>query len=210
MDTRELRALFRRFAGPDRYSKFVRAVNRSCRRKGRLLFWQEQLWKEFAATNPETPRAFEQVMSTFSVCDVHDCPLQKPSDEAPLPEIRNTLECEVASNNLFPFAIDQNLVCDQCRTARKKWIEENRELCGILRCQTTYEEYCERRMDSLIDRPDIKEKIKIRSAEIAAQMEPGDQLWEWDSGGWHRLAGRAGVAIVRNGKIVKQWCEWKS
>ncbi len=210
MDTRELRTSFQRFAGFDRYTKFVRAVNRACRSKGRLFFWQEQLWDEFAATTPDAPRAGEQVMVAFSVCDVHDCPLQSPVDDTPLPEIRDTPECEVAYNTLFPFAINGELVCIQCRAARQKWIGENPELWRVLRCKTTYEDYCGRRLEGLIDRPDMRDKIKKRSAEIAAQMEPGDELWEWDSGGWHRLAGSAGVAIVRNGKIVKQWCEWKS
>ena len=27
----------------------------------------------------------------------------------------------------------------------------------------------------------VQDKIKKRSAEIAAQMEPGDELWEWDA-----------------------------
>ena len=98
----------------------------------------------------------------------------------------------------------------KCRAAREKWIGENAELCAVLRCKTTYEDYCSRRSEGLIDRPDIRDKINRRSSEIAAEMESGDELWEWDSGGWHRLAGRAGVAIVRDGKIVKQWCELKS
>jgi hypothetical protein len=84
------------------------------------------------------------------------------------------------------------------------------ELCRIICCQTTYEDHCDRRFPDLVNQPNAQEKVKIRSSEIAAQMELDDELWEWDAGGWHRLAGRAGVAIVRNGNIVKQWCEWKS
>ncbi len=210
MDTRELQASFRRFAGHERYRKFVRAINRACRSKGRLFFWQEQLWDEFAATIPDGLKTGNEVMAAFRVCDVHDCPLQSPPDDKPLVEIRDTPERELAYNTLFPFAINGNLVCLQCRTAREKWIEENPELCSVLRYKTTYEDYCSRRLEGLIDRLGVRDKIKQRSAEIAAQMEPGDELWEWDTGGWHRLAGSAGVAIVRNGKIVKQWCEWRS
>lgn len=210
MDARELRASFRRFTGHDRYTKFVRTLNRACRSKGRLFFWQERLWEEFAATTPDAPRVGEEVMAALSVCDVHDCPLQSPPDESPLPEIRDTPECELACNTLFPFAINGTLVCLPCRLAREAWIDENLDLCRVLRCKTTYEDYSRRRLENLMDRPDVKDKITQRSAEIAAQMEPGDELWEWDSGGWHCLAGRAGVAIVRNGQIVKQWCEWKS
>lgn len=210
MDTADFRASFRRFAGHDRYSKFVRAINRACRSKGRLFFWQEQLWDEFATTIPDVPTSGNEVLAAFSVCDVHDCPLQSPPDDKPLAEIRDTPENELAYNALFPFAINGNLVCPQCRAAREKWIEENAELCAVLRCKTTYEEYCSRRLEGLVQTADVSEKIKKRSAEIAAQMEPGDELWEWDMGGWHHLAGSAGVAILRKGKIVKQWCEWKS
>jgi len=58
--------------------------------------------------------------------------------------------------------------------------------------------------------PGRDDRIKKRAAEIAAEMQPGDELWEWDGGGWHHLAGRGGVAIVRNGKIVQRWCEIRS
>jgi hypothetical protein len=36
-----------------------------------------------------------------------------------------------------------------------------------------------------------------------ATMQEGDELWEFNSGdlSWQRLAGRAGIAIVRNGEI---------
>ena len=128
MNTGELRASFRRFAGHERYTKFVRAVNRACRSKGRLFFWQEQLWEEFAATTTDAPRTGADVMASLTVCDVHDCPLQSPPDDKPLPEIRDSPELELAYNTLFPFAINGNLICPQCRAAREKWIEENPKL----------------------------------------------------------------------------------
>ena len=135
MDTRELRASFRRFAGQDRYSRFVRAINRACRSKGRLFFWQEQLWKDFVATVHEAQQTGSEVMTAFAVCDVHDCSLQPPPDAKPLPEIRDTPECELAYNTLFPFAINGNLVCLHCRAAREKWIAENPESYRVLRCK---------------------------------------------------------------------------
>ena len=72
MDTRELRASFLRFAGQDRYRKFVRTINGACRSKNRLLFWQEELWQEFAATIADPPNVDKEVMDAFNVCDVHD------------------------------------------------------------------------------------------------------------------------------------------
>ncbi len=39
---------------------------------------------------------------------------------------------------------------------------------------------------------------------LLAQMQEGDELWEfcssWES--WQNLAGRAGIALVRNGEVV--------
>lgn len=210
MDSAALRALFRRYAGPERYRRFMRAINGACRGKGRLFFWQEQLWRAFAETAPGTPMNDTDVMRVFAVCDVHECPLLQLAEETPLPEVRDTPEYEQARDNLFPFANDRNFVCSQCQAARERWIADNAELCRILRCQTTYAEYCHRRFYGLADQPGLREKIKAREAEITAQLGPGDELWEWDAGGWHRLAGRAGVAIVNNGQIVKQWCDVRS
>ncbi|MFO0965896.1 MAG: hypothetical protein U0793_09980 [Gemmataceae bacterium] len=211
METHELRALFRVFAGADRYRKFVRAVSHTCRDKNRLLFWQEQLWNDFAASLANPSFAGEDIIRAFSVCDVHDCELQAhPIDEA-FSEVRDTLEYERACDASFPFATARDRICPRCCTERTKWIEENADLCRIMRCKTTYEEYCKRWFEGLIDKSSrVTEKVKQRSAEIAAEMQPGDELWEWDAGGWHRLAGRAGVAIVRAGRVVKQWCEWRS
>jgi uncharacterized protein (TIGR02996 family) len=40
---------------------------------------------------------------------------------------------------------------------------------------------------------------------IEANLRPGDELWEYDSGGdsWANLHGEMGYAIVRNGKVVE-------
>jgi hypothetical protein len=39
---------------------------------------------------------------------------------------------------------------------------------------------------------------------LLAQMQDGDELWEFcsPSESWQRLAGTAGVALVRNGEVV--------
>jgi hypothetical protein len=210
MDISDLRTLFHQFVGDDRYRNFVRTINLTCRKQNRLFYWQEQLWSEFTETNPHISQTAEDIMDLFCICDVHNYPLRSPANDESLPAIRDTPEYEIAFESLFPFAIEGNLICNKCLTERELWIKENLELCRILRCQTTYEDYCDRRFPDLANQPDAQDKVKIRSSEIAAQMELGDELWEWDAGGWHRLAGRAGVAIVRNGNVVKQWCEWKS
>lgn len=217
MNSAELRASFRDFTGPDRYRKFMRTLNWRCRRKGRLFFWQEELWGEFVAAVPEAPVVEKIIFEVFCICDVHGEDLRTPpADDSPS-ETRDTPEYNHAFDMLFPFATGRELVCHQCQARRQQWILENLDLCRILRCQTTYEAYCDRLLDGLIDQTakdrlklEAKDRIKKRAAEITAQMQPGDELWEWDGGGWHRFAGRGGIAIVRGGNIVIKWCEVKS
>ena len=210
MDTGDLKSRFLHFAGADRYRTFVRTINRTCRSKGRLLYWQQDLWDTFVSAVPQASENHVDVLTLFRFCDVHGHPLQPAPNDQNLTEIRDTPEAEQANEEIFPFAINADLICPECRVERERWIAANPELCHILRRTTTYEDYCSRWVGELADRPEIVSKIKKRSSEIAAEMQPGDELWEWDSGGWHRLAGRAGVAIVRNGHILKRWCEWKS
>ena len=40
-------------------------------------------------------------------------------------------------------------------------------------------------------------------AEIAGVMAEGDELWEWESAGFQSLAGDAGLAVVRGGRVVR-------
>lgn len=217
MGTAEIRAEFKRFVGAERFRKFVRFVGHQCRRKGRLLFWQEQLWDEFASKLPEARLSREEILRVFCICDVHGGELEDLPPEDPKGKIRWTPEYDQAKETLFPLANGLYASCLQCQSEQRTWIFENPELCRILRRKTTYEDYARRHIDRISepkDRADMMKQaepgIKQRAAEIAAQMDPGDELWEWDAGGWHRLAGRGGVAIVRDGKIVKKWCEVKS
>ncbi|KAF0179072.1 MAG: hypothetical protein FD161_1565 [Limisphaerales bacterium] len=217
LDATEIRGSFREFVGADRYRKFVRSINRGCRRKGRLFFWQEELWHKFVTNGRGAPTGEETVMDIFRICDVHDCNLTTLLRNDPPLEIRDTPEYDQAFETNFPFASGGDLICAVCRSERSRWISENLDLCRILRGKTTYEAYCDRLLEGVADPAardkiwnDAKERIKKREIEIHAQMQPGDELWEWDGGGWHRFAGRAGVAVVRDGRIVKQWCEIKS
>ncbi|WP_158814455.1 hypothetical protein [Methylocapsa sp. S129] len=40
---------------------------------------------------------------------------------------------------------------------------------------------------------------------LKALMQPGDELWTFSSsaGSWRALAGRAGIALVREGQVIK-------
>ena len=210
MDTGDLKSQFLRFAGADRYRKFVRTINRGCGSKGRLLFWQQDLWDTFVSAVPQASENPVDVLTLFRFCDVHGHPLQPAPRDQHLTEIRDTPEAEQANEAIFPFAINTDLVCPECQVERERWIAANPELCRILRRRTTYEDYCSRWVGEMSNTHEIASKIRKRSSEIAEEMQPDDELWEWDSGGWHRLQACAGVAIVRNGRILKQWCEWKS
>jgi hypothetical protein len=217
MDIGNVRAEFKRFAGPERYRKFVRFVGNQSRSKRRLFYWQEQLWDEFESKFPEARLSAEEILRAFCICDLHGCELEDLPPAESSGKIRWIPEYDQAKETLFPLARGRYLSCLQCDSARQTWIFENPDLCRILRCKTTYEDYCYRLIDKITDpraRADMMKqaepRIKQRAAEIAAQMDLGDELWEWDAGGWHQLAGRGGVAIVREGKIVKEWCEIKS
>jgi len=54
---------------------------------------------------------------------------------------------------------------------------------------------------SWFDEPD-EETLYLKS-----QVKEGDELWCFrsDDESWNQLCGRAGVCIVRNGKIVTSW-----
>lgn len=46
--------------------------------------------------------------------------------------------------------------------------------------------------------------INSRWEKLKATMRPGDELWEFESSGesWEKLAGRAGLCIMREGQII--------
>jgi hypothetical protein len=56
----------------------------------------------------------------------------------------------------------------------------------------------------------MKQHVEDKAAEITAELQDGDELWEWDAGGWQHSAGRSGLAILRGGNVVRCWCLWMS
>ena len=62
MDAAEIRRAFADFCGTDRYRQFVAAIWRKAIWKQRLVFWQEQLWREFSkASASALPVSFADV-----------------------------------------------------------------------------------------------------------------------------------------------------
>lgn len=78
--------------------------------------------------------------------------------------------------------------------------------------QTTYREYTLKFLcdgdGKLPER--FEERIAAREAQIAAKMQPGDELWEYEHGDWNAFAAVSGLAIVRDGKVIESWWEWKA
>ena len=174
----------------------------------------QQRWDAFIDATPALHDCSLDVVAILSRCFIHDCEFQ-PVTDVEQPRVRDTVEYANACQERFPFAKpvetdDGAKSCCQCTASRTEWINTHPELANILQRRTTYEEFALRRYPELTDRPDFAAAIAARTTEIAAQMNDGDELWEWDAGGWHFLSGSAGVAIVRDGLIVQQWCELRS
>jgi hypothetical protein len=79
-----------------------------------------------------------------------------------------------------------------------------------LKQQTTYREYAAKWIDEGGNiPPGFLPRVEQREAEIAAKMQPGDELWEYEYGDWNAFTGVSGLAIVRGGVVVKSWVEWE-
>jgi hypothetical protein len=47
-------------------------------------------------------------------------------------------------------------------------------------------------------------------AEIEGCLAAGGELWEWESEGLRQFAGTYGVAVVKEGSWVREWCIGRS
>lgn len=41
--------------------------------------------------------------------------------------------------------------------------------------------------------------------EIELELALGGELWEWETSGYHQMAGAAGLAVIREGKMARKW-----
>ena len=70
--------------------------------------------------------------------------------------------------------------------------------------QTTFADYISRTFGPLDTLPEsLRAHLARREMELLSSCTTGDELWEWDMDGWEALSGRAGLAIVREGKVIK-------
>lgn len=96
----------------------------------------------------------------------------------------------------------------------RRWLRGERPVDLVsqsLKRQTTYREYAAKWIDEGGHiPPGFLPRVEQREAEIAAKMQPGDELWEYEYGDWNAFTGVSGLAIVRGGVVVASWVEWKS
>lgn len=81
MNPEILRSRFRDFVEDEgRFRKFIETCNRSARERGRLSFWQQELWDRFTRLVPEYATLdLTTVLNAFYVCHVHLVPLHRAS-----------------------------------------------------------------------------------------------------------------------------------
>ena len=210
MDPIELRTQFQKFAGIATYRRFVRALLPVSKNKARLRYWQQKLWDEFAKTVPEASSAFLSPHAICNACEIHQCELDMTDSWSSTADVRDTREYAIAKEEGFPYSPPGQILCVECCEARDAWIKENSDICRILRHKTTCEEYAKKLFSSPYFSESTRSSIKQHLSEIRDEILPGDDLWEWDAGGWHTLSGSAGIAIVRNGMVAVKWCTTKS
>jgi hypothetical protein len=80
MEASDYRKALASFAGPERYRKFVRALNKGGRWRGRFQHWQERLLARFLASFPYAEVTFEQVEPMVRVCELHGADLAQDPD----------------------------------------------------------------------------------------------------------------------------------
>lgn len=145
MTPEDIAEAFRGFVSDEYYRKFVRALNTTGRAKGRLLAWQDSVWKQFTTAHVGVPESFESIADALCICPVH---LIRMSME-PVPiryGLRQFSSEEIrAREEMFPFAnymvsgpdwIEPETVrvvpvCRACRDAQNDWNAHKNDPFGL-------------------------------------------------------------------------------
>jgi hypothetical protein len=140
IDQIEIRDRFAAFAGTEVFRRFVSKLNKACRWQGRLLFWQEDLWKQFVDANPGIELTFDEIEKALRICELHECELQVDPQGL-------SASCKGAVNDWVmaqgPFSPNLDCgpscpggapgeyyhfgmwFCPECRNADKEWRERH-------------------------------------------------------------------------------------
>jgi hypothetical protein len=102
-----------------------------------------------------------------------------------------TLSCSVAA-----YAADDTSMIP------KDWLQKP---ISVAEAETAYPGITDDRVKSF---PDAAKPFGFKNTEweaLKAEIQPGDELWTFSSppASWQGLAGRAGIALVRNGAPIK-------
>jgi hypothetical protein len=104
-----IREKFETFCGPTKFARFLESFNKTARKRGRLAFFQEELWFEFTKQCPEFGSLeFEQLVPIFRVCHVHKVPLfdQEVPIVRGLHDVYYSQHHDKAESELFPYAAE--------------------------------------------------------------------------------------------------------
>ena len=128
----ELRQALAAFVGDDKYRKFVQQGIR----RGRMRYWQEQVWSQFTSEHPEFAVTTDELVAVLRVCHLHGDELRPDTVEvihghvdwakwytdALVRLFPNAAE-DVVSTEGRPFESDRIEVwyCQSCREARAAW-----------------------------------------------------------------------------------------
>jgi hypothetical protein len=215
MTASEFRELFRAFAGTDRYRRFIQALNPRCRWRGRFLYWQEQLLSRFAAEVPVGDVSFERVEPLLRVCELHWTELAPDTEgyshqfrgailhDGQLSRFPNT-DCGPVVMGPGPEAerrgVWRCLACVAVSAAEGPPITEH--LIREITLEAYGQEFGFNEWGS--------ERWAILKAEIGSVLAAGGELWEFETPGFQSLAGESGLAVVRDGRVIRRWPLWKS
>lgn len=136
LENEEVAAQFKIFCGEERYQKFLGKLTTTCKEKGRLLFWQQDLWDAFIREHI----AYAHLTFAYLADPVVACPVHGSlflSDRVPIEYglIRYSAAYQEARNTLFPYAhthvlggccVEEEkewevLYCPECRQAEQMW-----------------------------------------------------------------------------------------
>jgi hypothetical protein len=102
---------------------------------------------------------------------------------------------------VLPFAAQAH-AGDNTSMIPKEWLQKP---ISVAEAEAAYPGITDDRVKKF---PDAAKPFGFKNAEweaLKAEMQPGDELWTFSSppASWQGLAGRAGIALVRNGVPIK-------
>ncbi|WP_426341351.1 hypothetical protein ACN9MZ_06180 [Pseudoduganella sp. S-14] len=124
--------------GPDRYMKFVVALNGRCQQKRRMFFWQDEMWNQVQEQLGVRINDFSTITGLFRFCHVHNEELRQelvPIGYGTRQATGNYIE---AMESKFPYANEvyfgpswhekpkhcEVYFCDACRAAKNLWQDQ--------------------------------------------------------------------------------------